>query len=252
LKISIVTACRNAEQFLGDTIRSVVGQTAVMRRRVELEYVIADGLSTDGTLDLARSLATPAVRIVSQRDGGLYDAVAREIPSLTGDWVAYLNAGDLYEPEAFDRLVDAIEAADVQWITGRGVVIDEEGDIIKDILPRPFLRDLILAGQYCRRAPFFLPFIQQESTFWSARLLPEIDLERLASFRVAGDYYLWTCFARTQRLAVIDARLGSFRVHRGQLSENRALYRAEVRSIARPLTLSMTFEAALEAVASLL
>jgi glycosyltransferase involved in cell wall biosynthesis len=251
LKISIVTACRNAERLIGDTIGCVVGQTAVTRGRVELEYVIADGLSTDGTLDVARSLATSDVRIVSQRDRGLYDALARELPSLTGDWMAYLNAGDRYEPEAFDRLLDFVEAADHAWVTGRGVVIDENGTIVKDVLRRPFRRDLILAGQYCRRAPFFLPFIQQESTFWSTRLLSEVGIERLASFRVAGDYYLWTCFARTQELAVIDARLGSFRIHRGQLSENRTLYRDEVRSIARPLTASTAFEAAFEAVASL-
>lgn len=232
-------------------MESVLAQTAVANGRVALEYVIADGASSDGTLAIARSLATPHARIVSQPDRGLYDALARELPSLTGDWIAYLNAGDLYDRNAFERVADAVERGSAAWITGRGVVIDENGKVVKDVLRRRYRRDLILAGQYCRRGPFFLPFIQQESTFWSARLVPLVDLQRLASFRVAGDYYLWTCFAAVTDLAVIDARLGSFRIHRGQLSENRKLYHDEIRSIARPLSWRTALTAAWESAASL-
>lgn len=252
MKISIVTPCRNAERLIGATMESVLNQTAVRNGRVELEYVVADGQSGDATLEIARSLAGSAVRIVSQADRGVYDALSRALPSLKGDWIAYLNAGDLYDLQAFERLADAVESSDAQWITGRGVVIDEKGRVVKDILPRRFRRDLILAGQYCRRAPFFLPFIQQESTFWSARLHSLIDLERFAAFRVAGDYYLWACFARTFELTTLDAHLGSFRVHRGQLSEDRALYRKEVRSIAQPLGVGTAMEAAVDAIAMLL
>ena len=252
MKISVVTPCRNAERLIGATMESVFAQTAVASGRAALEYVIADGASSDATLAIARSFATPDVRIVSQADRGLYDALARELPSLTGDWIAYLNAGDLYDRNAFERVADAAERGGAEWITGRGVVIDENGRVVKDVLRRRYRRELILAGQYCRRAPFFLPFIQQESTFWSARLLPLIDLQRLTSFRAGGDYYLWTRFAEAVELAVVDARLGSFRIHRGQLSENRGLYHDEVRSIARPLTWRTALTAAWESAASLL
>jgi hypothetical protein len=75
--------------------------------------------------------------------------------------------------------------------------------------------------------------VQQESTFWRRQLHAQVDLQTLARLRYAGDSYLWAAFSRQATLHVVKAVLGGFRLHAGQLSENRNAYAAEVRGFAR-------------------
>jgi hypothetical protein len=76
-----------------------------------------------------------------------------------------------------------------------------------------------------------LPFIQQESTFWSRRLLKLIDLDKLSSCKLAGDHYLWTRFAQAADLTVVHSHLGGFSQEPGQKSEALEAYRREQREL---------------------
>jgi glycosyltransferase involved in cell wall biosynthesis len=232
MKFTIVTPCRNAESLIGETMRSVLGQTALSSGRAELQYVICDGGSTDGTVAIARSLATGDVAIDSRPDSGMYDALARGLGQASGEWIGYLNAGDLLSERAFDTIVDVAEQHDVKWITGIATRYSEGGTVTYFSLPYRYRRSLMRAGQYTRRPPLYLPWIQQESTFWRASLLRTVDLDRLTTFRYAGDAYLWSCFARETDLHVVAAQLAGFRHHRGQLSDVKNRYKDEVRSFA--------------------
>lgn len=233
MKFTIVTPCRNAEALLGETMRSVLGQTALDTGVASLQYVICDGASTDGTLDIARSLATPEVIVDSVPDSGMYDALVRGLRQATGEWVGYVNAGDLLPARAFETIIDVVEQhPEVKWMTGIATRYDERGAVTHVSLPYRYRRSLMIAGQYTRRRPLFLPWIQQESTFWHTSLLPTVDFERLRTFRYAGDAYLWSCFAREADLHIVAAQLGGFRRHPGQLSEIKRRYKDEVRSFA--------------------
>jgi glycosyltransferase involved in cell wall biosynthesis len=227
-RISIITPCRNAERFIAETIESVLKQRAVRSGRVDLEYIVCDGSSTDRTVEIVKDFDHPSIRLISERDSGMYEAIARGIPLATGDWTAYLNAGDAYPDYAFDVLLDVISNHDVKWITGITTAYNEAGQLVHFMMPYRYRSTLIRAGQYARRPPLFLPFIQQESTFWHSSLNGLIDLERLSSFRYAGDAFLWHTFARLHQLRIVAAQIGGFRVHRGQLSENRAEYLEEI------------------------
>ena len=232
MKFSIVTPCRNAESLIADTIRSVVNQSAVSSGRAELDYAIYDGASTDGTLDVIRGMAGPNVSVHSAPDAGMYDALARGLQQADGDWVAYVNAGDMLAERAFDTILDVAEQHDVQWITGIGARYSEHGAVTYFSLPFRYRRPLMIAGQYTRRPPFFLPWIQQESTFWRGSLLRLVDLERLRGFRQSGDAYLWSCFAREADLHIVAAQLGGFRHHPAQLSDAKGDYKREVAGFA--------------------
>jgi hypothetical protein len=74
--------------------------------------------------------------------------------------------------------------------------------------------------------------LQQEGTFWRRELNQYIDLDKFASLRLAGDYYLWHQFAQHTKLKIVEAYLGGFRVHDGRLSEDLAGYTAEMRTLA--------------------
>ena len=231
-KFTIVTPCLDAEGLIGETIRSVLEQTAVRSGRVALQYLVRDGASRDRTIEVARSFASPALSIVSKKDSGMYEALAQGLRAAEGDWIAYLNAGDVYSPTAFDVILDVLETHDVKWITGFATESNEPGQLVSFSLPFKYRRSFIRAGQYSRRPPLFLPWIQQESTFWHASLNATIDWDRLSNLRLAGDAYLWTRFARECELTIVAAHLGGFRRHAGQLSENAAGYLRELASFA--------------------
>ena len=96
LKFSIITICMNEEQNIDATILSVLKQTYT-----GYEYIIKDGLSKDRTVEIAQSYASAFAekgipyRIISQSDQGIYDAMNQAVQEVHGEWVLFMNAGDL-------------------------------------------------------------------------------------------------------------------------------------------------------------
>lgn len=239
----VVTPVRDGSSFIADTMRSVLSQTAVAAGRVRLDYVVADGGSSDRTVAVAREIGGDEVRVVSRPDHGMYDALANTWEAAgPADIMSYLNAGDLWQPTAIDTVLDIMQQTGAPWICGQRLLYNEAGQPTSVSLPFRYRRRLIAAGIYDGR----LPHIQQESTFWSSTLMEEVDLAELRTFRLAGDHYLWSRFARRTEPLVVEAILGGFRVHRGQLSSRTDDYRAEVARASRAPTAADRFRATLD------
>lgn len=90
-KISIVTVCYNAVETIEETILSVLNQTYK-----EIEYIIIDGGSKDGTTDIIKNYENKISFWISESDNGIYDAMNKALIHVTGDWVFFLNAGDFF------------------------------------------------------------------------------------------------------------------------------------------------------------
>jgi glycosyltransferase involved in cell wall biosynthesis len=232
-KISIITPCLNAERHIRETIESVIGQSAILSGRVELEYIICDGNSTDSTVSIIENYGkgNGAIKLYSGPDTGMYSALAMGLERSSGDIVAYLNAGDFYNRYAFDIVLDLFEQKQVRWLTGYNVHYNEKSYFLNVKLPFRYRREFFAAGFYGTK----LIFVQQESTFWDASLNSCLDCESLAGFKYAGDYYIWSQFAKECDLQIVEAYLGGFRIEKGQLSGNREAYLQEMMSLtARP------------------
>lgn len=139
---SIITVCRNAERSIGMTVESVLHQSAFGGT---VEHLVIDGLSTDGTL---RVLAQyPHLKVVSERDTGIYDAMNKGVSLAQGDFIALLNADDWYEPDTLAAVSDAFRDApaagivhgDVRRWTGTTPV-----DVVKPSLGNGFHRTLVM------------------------------------------------------------------------------------------------------------
>jgi len=91
LKISIITVCYNAEKTIENTIRSVISQTYKY-----IEYIIIDGASTDGTLNIIKRYKDNIDVLVSEKDNGIYDAMNKGIKEASGDIIYFLNADDRF------------------------------------------------------------------------------------------------------------------------------------------------------------
>lgn len=226
-KISIITPCYNAEKHIKETVDSVINQTAILSQKVELEYIICDGQSNDETLRIIESIKSNSIKIISETDLGMYDALAKGLKLASGDIVAYLNAGDYYHKCAFDIVVEIFRTKKVKWLTGYEVAYNEKSHVVRFQLPYNYRKELICCGLYGT----WLPFIQQESTFWSASLSSLIDYTYLSKLKYAGDFYIWLQFSKFHNLKIVEAYLGGFKYHKGQLSENIGAYHTEVQSM---------------------
>jgi glycosyltransferase len=92
LKVTVITAAYNSAATIADTLDSVAAQT-----HQNIEHIVVDGLSRDNTLDIVGKY--PEVRLISEKDNGLYDAMNKGIKLATGDIVAILNSDDLFYNE---------------------------------------------------------------------------------------------------------------------------------------------------------
>lgn len=241
MRFSIVTPVLNGEQFLDQTILSVVSQAGPF----SIRYHIQDGGSTDATLKLLAAWKARLARdfpvfcegiefsFASAPDRGLYDAVNRGFAACgDSDAMAWINADDRYEPGAFVTVAEIFgNHPDIDWVTARPTTITETGAILWISPVIPFPRKAIAAGIFEGR--FARPFIQQESTFWRRGLWEKTGgLD--ANFRLVGDFDLWRRFAKQTDLVIVNTILGCFRVRAGQLSTNMTRYHAEIDSSLSP------------------
>lgn len=236
--ISVITPCFNAEKYIAETVRSVINNSVFQDGRAFLEYIICDGGSTDKTCEIVKEIIheTPLrnikLTLCSEQDRGMYEALSKGLRKVSGDFCAYLNAGDFYSPTAIEIVLDIFCRTDVKWLTGLQVRYNEQSHLLSANLPFKFRRPLCQCGRYGGT----LPFIQQESTFWDTSLNSLVDLDRLSQFRYAGDFFLWKSFASREQLYIVEAWLGGFKVHQNQLSDNLEAYRSEMNSVADPCT----------------
>ena len=121
MKVTLITACYNSEATIRTAIESVLSQ-----RDVELEYIVVDGASTDGTVDLLKDYEQKfagRMRYISEPDKGMYDAINKGIKMATGDIVGILNADDVLAANdtlahiaaAFTPGIDALYA-DIRFV----------------------------------------------------------------------------------------------------------------------------------------
>ena len=93
-KVSIVTACYNSEKYIEDCIKSIMRQTYD-----NVEHIIVDGGSTDGTLDIIKKYENQYnMRWISEKDNGMYDAITKGFRMASGEIYAWLNSDDMYMP----------------------------------------------------------------------------------------------------------------------------------------------------------
>lgn len=126
MKITVITVCYNEEDYIRDTIKSVLVQNSL-----EYEYIICDGGSTDSTLEIAESFKTQFrakginYLISSERDGGVYFGMNKGIKMAEGDYLNFLNAGDQYNnSNVLDTVISEIDKKKADIIFGDIVFVE--------------------------------------------------------------------------------------------------------------------------------
>ena len=119
-KISVVTPVYNQVDFIESTIRSVLDQ-----KYPNVEYIIIDGASTDGTIEIIQTYKDQIHKIISEPDNGMYDALNKGLQLATGDIMCWINSDDILLPNAFDQMAKLFQDLQhVNWVKGLNSFID--------------------------------------------------------------------------------------------------------------------------------
>ncbi len=127
--ITVITVVFNGEKYLEETIQSVINQTYP-----NIEYIIIDGGSTDGTIDIIKKYENYIDYWVSENDNGIYDAMNKGLKLALGEFVGILNADDYYEEDAIENLLSLLLNSKKDYVIAN-VRIIEKNSIIKPIYP---------------------------------------------------------------------------------------------------------------------
>ncbi|HEB75853.1 MAG TPA: glycosyltransferase [Nitrospirae bacterium] len=120
MRVSIITVVYNGAENIEDSVRSVIGQT-----HKDIEYLVIDGGSTDGTLDILRRYEDGITKIVSEPDNGIYDAMNKGLGMASGDIVGILNSDDLYaDNRVIENVVEHFSEKRVDSCYGDLVYVD--------------------------------------------------------------------------------------------------------------------------------
>jgi glycosyltransferase involved in cell wall biosynthesis len=151
LKISVITAAYNSAKTILDTLDAVAIQT-----HTDIEHLVIDGASKDGTIEIVRSHANPQIRLISEPDKGIYDAMNKGFALASGEIVGFLNSDDFYtDARVLEKIVNAFQDpavdacyADLVYVT------PDKSRIVRYWKSKPFTKGDFAKG-WCPAHPTF-------------------------------------------------------------------------------------------------
>ncbi len=240
--VSIVTPSFNSEAFIEETILSVAGQTYPY-----VEHIVIDGGSTDTTVEIIGRHETSISRWVSEADDGQGDALRKGFDLATGDILAWINSDDVYQSNAIESAVDALQRSGSDVVYGNLPLIDAEGRAIGEWRCWPYL------PFFSRRGFLYGGFrILQPAAFWTRDIYDRVGGID-PSYLHCMDADLITRFAMSgARFRFVRDHFVAFRMHpasktstlkdemraeveriRAGLPERNLLYTTTIRSVLR-------------------
>jgi glycosyltransferase involved in cell wall biosynthesis len=207
--ISVITPSYNQAGFIEQTIESILSQDYP-----GLEYIVMDGGSTDGTLDVLKKY-DGRILWFSERDRGQAHAINKGLAIAKGDILAYLNSDDCYLPGALEqvgRFFASHPAA--AWLTGRCRIIDTQGREIRRAIQ--WYKNFWLQFR-SYQVLLVLDYIAQPATFWRRDVFQQVGTFD-ETMHLVLDYDLSLRLGRSYPLHVLNQPLAAFRVHENSKS----------------------------------
>ncbi len=203
-RISVITPSYNQASFITQTIEFVLSQGYP-----DLEYIVMDGGSTDGTIEILKKY-DDRLQWISEKDRGQSHALNKGLKKATGDIFAFINSDDVYEPGALMKVgkffANHPQAA---WLTGRCPTIDESGREIRPLVTG-YKNFWLFFKSY--KALLVLDYVSQPATFWRIEVFNKVGGFD-ETLRYAMDYDFSLRVGQYYKLCALKDVLARFRVH---------------------------------------
>lgn len=163
MKISVVTVCYNSQDTIETTIQSVLEQTYS-----SIEYLVIDGASSDNTMQIVTQYSNnhPNMRVVSEKDAGLYDAMNKAAHMASGEYIIYMNSGDVFNDDIVVEQMIPFLAGGYDMVYGNVIRSKSTGKILEKY-SGPFKEmRLLLSGKImCHQSMFTRTTLMKEYSF---------------------------------------------------------------------------------------
>lgn len=200
--ISIITVAYNASNTIETTILSVVNQTYP-----NIEYIIIDGGSTDGTIDIIKKYENKITKWISEPDKGIYDAMNKGINLARGEWINFMNCGDsFYENNTLQVISDTIiNSKDINVIYGNSIISLDRFKYI--VLPKE-LENLSSHLPFCHQCSFVQTSLAKKYPF---------ELK----YKFVADYnFFYQLFLKKHIFLYINKPIAYYRIEDGFTASN--------------------------------
>jgi glycosyltransferase involved in cell wall biosynthesis len=199
-RITVITPSFNQARYLESTILSVTTQGYP-----NLEYIIIDGGSTDGSVDIIKRYASELAYWISESDNGQSHAINKGLNIATGDWICWQNSDDIFYPLTFFKIAEITKKSpEVDFIIGDINLIDERDNILRDVrYVKPTYRSLLAEGMV----------LTNQSAFWRRDLQNKVGLLN-QNLHYGFDYEWFLRLLAVGRSAVhVPFIMGALRLH---------------------------------------
>ena len=198
-RISIVTPSFNQSAYLERTILSVLNQNYP-----NLQYIITDGGSTDGSVEIIKKYEKYLAYWVSERDQGQADAINKGLRTADGEIVAWQNSDDVYVPDAFRTVANIFQSRrDADLVFGNMYLVDEGDTVLRDVRHVPVNHFALRHLTCC---------LSNQAAFWRRALMEQSGyIDRRLQYCI--DFELWLRMGRTAKYTFVREYLGAQRIH---------------------------------------
>ena len=188
LRVSIITIVRNNRATMEDCVKNVLSQSYK-----EIEYIVVDGGSNDGTIDIIQAYHERISQWISEPDQGIYDAMNKGIEMATGQVVGFLHSSDVYaHPRVIEEVARVFEKSNASSVYGDLQYVDKENlnKVIRNWKSSPY-----------RHGKFRQGWMPPHPTFFVRKEIYEKYGYFNTDFRIAGDYELMLRFLERYRIS---------------------------------------------------
>ena len=223
--ISIITVSYNAVSTIEATILSVINQTYS-----NLEYIIIDGGSNDGTVDIIKKYKDEITYWISEPDKGIFDAMNKGIEIATGKWINFMNCGDSFY--SINTIEEVVKMMSIDF----GIIYGDI-NVIKD------RKEYLYKSSNIETITKNLPFCHQ-SSFTSTTILKEKKFN--INYKLCADYnFFFTLYKEKKNFQQIPLTIANFEAEMGVSSINKTQLKKEIQTITGRNKWSVEFEYAI-------